>query len=178
MWKEIVQDQFSGEYSVSDMGQIRNNRNGKLLKHDTLGVRRLRADQTRGSYSTYHRVTLCKDGKTKRYSVSRLVAKYFLDKVEGKEFVNHKDGNRNNNSVTNLEWVTQEENQQHAIDNSLCPKGSDNPSALISEEKALAVIDLLKETQLYHREISEILGVTINIVSDISCGRTWKHLPR
>lgn len=178
MWKEINQDHIAGHYSVSSDGRVRNNRTGRLIRHDTLGVRRRRVDGTRGSYSTYHRVTLSVNGIQRRYSVSRLVAKYFLDKVEGKEYVNHIDGDRSNNAVTNLEWVTQEENQQHALENSLCPKGEENGASKIIEKQAIEIINLLNTTELYHREIAEIIGTTLYTVSDISRGKTWKHLPR
>lgn len=51
--------------------------------------------------------------------VHRMVAETFLDKEDGKDFVNHKDGNKKNNHVNNLEWCTRSENMQHAFENGL-----------------------------------------------------------
>ncbi|CAG8646567.1 10968_t:CDS:2, partial [Diversispora eburnea] len=51
----------------------------------------------------------------KGYFVHRLVALTFCPKEEGKEYVNHIDGNPTNNKVSNLEWYTQKENAQHAV---------------------------------------------------------------
>lgn len=51
--------------------------------------------------------------------VHRMVAETFLEKIEGKDFVNHLDGNKQNNKVDNLEWCTRSENMQHAHDNNL-----------------------------------------------------------
>lgn len=48
--------------------------------------------------------------------VHRIVAELFLDKVDGKNYVNHKDLNKLNNDVSNLEWVTKSENSKHAKD--------------------------------------------------------------
>lgn len=61
----------------------------------------------------YMRVDLYKDGFRKHYKVHRLVAQAFIKNPDGKSQVNHKDGNKKNNSVTNLEWVTDAENKEH-----------------------------------------------------------------
>jgi hypothetical protein len=53
------------------------------------------------------------NGRRKHHKVHRLVAKAFIPNPEGKQQVNHKDGNKQNNSITNLEWVTDEENKIH-----------------------------------------------------------------
>ncbi|MEJ7316913.1 HNH endonuclease, partial [Staphylococcus epidermidis] len=55
-----------------------------------------------------------KDGKSHDFYVHRLVAGAFIPKVEGKNYINHKDGNPRNNEVNNLEWCTIAENNLHA----------------------------------------------------------------
>jgi len=63
----------------------------------------------------YARVSLFKNGVGKKHSVHRLVAIAFIDNIENKPDVNHKDGNKLNNNVNNLEWVTKSENIKHSI---------------------------------------------------------------
>ena len=63
----------------------------------------------------YMRVWLtCDDGKRRAFSVHRLIASYYLPNPEDKPDVNHIDGNKSNNSIENLEWVTKSENQLHS----------------------------------------------------------------
>lgn len=87
-------------YSVSDDGQVRNDRNGNILKQVMAN-------------SGYCRVRLWDCGRGKNYSVHRLVALAFLPNPDKKPEVNHKDGNKANNEVSNLEWVTGVENKRH-----------------------------------------------------------------
>ncbi|KKN85457.1 hypothetical protein LCGC14_0277760 [marine sediment metagenome] len=63
----------------------------------------------------YYRVGLRKQNKTHYKYISRLVAEAFISNPDNKPQINHKDGNKFNNNVSNLEWVTQSENMQHAI---------------------------------------------------------------
>ena len=76
-------------------------------------LKHLIKDNTCISGSGYKTVTI----NRKQYSIHRLVALAWVDKVEGKNFVNHIDGNRLNNKASNLEWVTQKENVDKAYEN-------------------------------------------------------------
>ena len=64
----------------------------------------------------YNRVTLSKNGNTKRFQIHRLVAIHFLENIEQKPCVNHIDGNGFNNNLSNLEWCTYSENERHSYD--------------------------------------------------------------
>ncbi len=71
----------------------------------------------------YHCVALRKDGKVKVYRIHRLVAETFIGSAPSEEYqINHIDGNKANNSVDNLEWVTPKENTHHAFESGLRPK--------------------------------------------------------
>lgn len=109
-WKDIKG--YEGLYKISTCGDVvsypnkSNHNNEKLLKwfvHD----------------NGYAYVFLYKNGKRKSFAVHRLIASTFLKTKHGKNQVNHKDGIKLNNFVENLEWCSQEENQQHAFKNGL-----------------------------------------------------------
>ena len=70
----------------------------------------------------YRMVVLTIDNKKQYHNVHRIIAKAFIPNPKGLREVNHKDGNKLNNSASNLEWVTTRENQIHARDNGLVTK--------------------------------------------------------
>lgn len=67
-------------------------------------------------------------GNRKNHYVHRLVAIAFLERDEGKDFVNHKDYNTHNNSADNLEWCTQKQNAEHSVVHMKKPKNKCRPS--------------------------------------------------
>lgn len=86
-------------YSISNFGNVINNRNNKILK--------IRID------NEYNRVRLYNDYGGKNYSVHRLVGEHFISNPFNKPEINHKDGDKLNNHISNLEWSTKSENQTH-----------------------------------------------------------------
>lgn len=107
-WKDIPG--YEGRYQISNKGRVKTlnyKRTGKakILKHDK-------------TWNGYHTIVLRIGGAGSKQIhplISRLVASAFIPNPNGKDFVNHKDGNRDNNSVENLEWVSREENELHKI---------------------------------------------------------------
>jgi HNH endonuclease/NUMOD1 domain/NUMOD4 motif len=72
-----------------------------------------------GTYNGYFGLTLVQGGKKRTLYVHRLMAQTFLENPNNHRYVNHKDGNKKNNNLRNLEWCTQSENSQHAYDTGL-----------------------------------------------------------
>lgn len=105
MWKKIIYNEQETNYSISDKGEVRKDANNYIMK--------LQIQQG------YKHVTLQINKKAKRFRVHRLVAEAFIPNPENKPYVNHIDGNRQNNLVENLEWVTPAENTQHAVSSGL-----------------------------------------------------------
>lgn len=110
MWKSIKD--YDTLYEVDDCGRVRSLQkwNGhKYVKRDVPYI-------LKQSYTTtgYKKVELVKNGRKKSIKVHRIVAEAFIENTYNKPNVNHKDGNRINNNVDNLEWVTQKENVEHA----------------------------------------------------------------
>lgn len=101
MWKEI--DGYEGRYEVSNYGNVRS-----LNFRQTGMVKNLKPQPDKKGYLT---VGLCKDGGMKWGKIHRLVASAFIPNPDNKPQVNHKDGNKANNCVNNLEWATSATNQ-------------------------------------------------------------------
>ena len=77
----------------------------------------------------YKVVGLNRDGKVKNHYVHRLVAAAFLEKPDGKDYINHKDYNRGNNHVSNLEWTTAKENTNYSAHKMRHPRLKTRPSS-------------------------------------------------
>lgn len=116
-WKDIKG--YEGLYQVSNLGRI------KCLPKDVVSTKyghvrhypeRIAKTFTRNGYPS---VELSKNGESKKFTVHRLVANAFINNHENKSQVNHIDGNKLNNHVKNLEWVTARENINHAYQNNL-----------------------------------------------------------
>lgn len=92
---------------ISDQGRIMS-----ILRDERI----LKTSQDRKGYS---RITITIDGEKRTYKVHRLVAQAFIPNPDNLPQVNHKDGNKGNNNVPNLEWISNADNAKHAIDNNL-----------------------------------------------------------
>ena len=99
MWKDI--QGYEEKYQISNIGRIKNKINNRLLRPRV------------GTYG-YYKVNLYKNKKVKTIEIHRLVAEAFIENPESKSEVNHIDGNKLNNNITNLEWVTHKENINNA----------------------------------------------------------------
>lgn len=122
IWKDIVG--YEGLYEVSNTGVVRTHAN-KTTYTARHGIRRWKQKELKEKNPSGRdvRVSLWKEGKSKDYLVHRLVALAFLEKPEGKDCVNHIDGNPKNNNVSNLEWCDHKENNNHAFDTGLISTG-------------------------------------------------------
>lgn len=127
IWKDI--NGFEGLYKVSSLGRVKSLGNGKSTCTNYKQERILKANIKKNGYV---HIKLNKNGKRYYYSIHRLVADNFLINHENKREVNHKDGNKLNNELSNLEWVTTSENQKHAYQKCLqvAIKDKDNKQSI------------------------------------------------
>lgn len=106
VWRDVVG--YEGYYMVSNLGRVMG-----IKKFPNMPDNRI----AKGSISMhgYHYVHLRKDTVSKNKKVHIMVAQAFIPNPHGKPHINHKDGNKLNNSVDNLEWCTPTENNRHAL---------------------------------------------------------------
>lgn len=109
IWKDVVG--YEGLYQISNLGNV------KSLNYNHTGKERILAKKHHKS--GYVTVTLCKNGKHKNKSIHILVAMAFIPNRFSLPCVNHIDGDKENNFVDNLEWVTYSQNTMHAIQTGL-----------------------------------------------------------
>lgn len=162
-------------YEVSTRGRVRRSTSATNTK---AGLVR-RPEVSRGGYL---RLTLHHRGSTRKVLVHHLVADAFLGPPPGpvgrgsEEFqVNHKDGDKGNNTPGNLEWVTHAENHAHASRNGLKAHGSDHHNAVLSEPDVLEIRALLARGRR-HKDIARRFGVARTTVTAISLGTVWAHV--
>lgn len=117
-------------------------------------------------------------GQTYTRQVHRLVALAFIPNPDHLETVNHKDGNKSNNDVSNLEWMTRLDNVRHAWRTGLAkPRyGIDNPANVYSIDQIHMVCSLIELGGLTYDEIAERCGVNKTLVRDIKFRGKWKQI--
>ena len=123
-WKDIPG--YEGLYQASDAGRIRTVE-GKVTSSAKAPERHWKSRILKGRGAnkvTGYRVSLWKEGKVKDALVARLVALTFLGEPEEGYTVNHKDGNRFNNSLDNLEWLSRGDNIRYGFENGQYPQKS------------------------------------------------------
>ncbi len=122
---------YDGLYEISSFGQVKSFYIKQSGRNGFLGNEPYKIISQRERGKGYLGVLLSKNFAGKTYSVHRLVAEAFIPNPENKPMVNHKNGIKTDNSVTNLEWMTNSENIQHAFNNKLIKSnyGSDHHGA-------------------------------------------------
>ena len=115
-WKDIIG--YEGYYQISDYGNVRS-LDRKIHFNKGYSIKKGKILKPILNKKGYYKVCLSKEQKEKRFFIHRLVAIHFINNPLQKEQVNHKDGNKKNNCVDNLEWCTNLENQRHAIEKGL-----------------------------------------------------------
>lgn len=111
VWKDIPGFDF---YEASSLGRIRSKDHYAFVRNGHKAIHQGKIIKPSVQNNGYLLVWLRQNGKTICKSVHRLVASTFIPQIAGKDFVNHKDGNKTNNSIDNLEWVSRTENLIHS----------------------------------------------------------------
>lgn len=168
IWKPIKG--FEGYYEVSSLGRVRGlNRQvwhkGNNCFHHVSG-QILRQYPVSKEYP-YLKVHLVKDGVHKNGIIHRLVTEAFIPQVIGKPHINHKDGNKFNNTVENLEWVNQTENLAHSLVNGI------HHSVKLNLKQVEEIRERYKKGGISQRALGKEYGVGQDTISRVVSGKTW-----
>lgn len=152
-----------GRYLISSLGRAWSNSKCKLLTAFKMD-------------NGYWRVNLTLNGKSRLYSVHRLVAQAFLENPENKAQVNHKFGNKQNNEAVNLEWATQPENARHAVATGLASIGEERPDAKLNADSVCAILKDRYLNRMAEPALAHKYKVSRASIRNVIHGRTWKHI--
>lgn len=172
IWKDIKG--WEGLYQINRKGNIRSlprwTRNGKG-SFMTKG-RRIKTYYKENDYECV-RLSRLSVGKT--YYVHKLIGIHFISNPKRKKHVNHKDCNRRNNLINNLEWSTKKEDVHHSIrfsSNNICRKGEDHGSAILTTKDVLSI----RRSSMKGKDLAVIYGVARSTISSIIKRRNWSHV--
>lgn len=167
VWKDI--ERYEGIYQVSNMARIKS-----LDRIDCRGQhRKERVLKQAFDSDGYCIVTLSKEriGITKK--VHRLVAQAFIPNPEDKPEVNHIDGVKSNNQISNLEWATSCENQKHSRRIGLHPEIAEtHKSAKLTNSQVLEIFN----SSLRPRELSKLYNIGTLTIFRIKSGYNWSSV--
>jgi len=153
-------NRFEGLYSIYDCGVIYSHKTKKILNP---------SKDKRG----YLILSLYKDGKSYPKKIHRLVLQAFVPNPEDKPCCNHKDGDKNNNHVNNLEWVTYKENEIHARKTGLSG-GEKHWLAKFKKEDIIEIRNSYPQNTL--KELAQRYNVAIFTIWNIVNYQTWKYI--
>lgn len=166
IWKDI--EGYEGLYQVSNHGKVKSLARKIIWDKGSREVKdKLLSNKTKNT-SGYLQVSLSKDGKSKIVTIHRLVAKHFLKDFNKNLTINHKDGNKLNNNIENLECISNVDNLRHAHENNLIiiKKGLESPNCKFSKLEIVEILNLLN-SGVFQSEIAKKYNVHQTTISKI-----------
>lgn len=179
-WKSATG--YDGFYEVSNLGRIRSHR--RYTRCVSKAGREFQKLQGGGLMKLvehnggYLSVVFSAEGVRKSFLAHRVVAEAFIPNPNNLPWINHKDANKRNNAVDNLEWCTAQENYQHAAMLGLLPPkfGSEKGTAKLNEEVVFVIKKMIK-LGFTNKRLAEIFEVSTAPISYIRNNQAWTHVP-
>ncbi len=164
-WRDVVG--YEGLYQVSNFGRVKSFHKGKVIIRKPVTLS-----------DGYQQVSLDKNGKRKCMGIHVLVAKMFIPNPENKPMVDHYDRNPANNTVRNLSWVTNSENQRRAVELGSKKCGCDNPRSNLSSEQVREIRRLYvrRSHEFGSVALAKMFGVSVSTIKRIVNGTSYKNV--
>lgn len=171
-WKDI--EGYEGSYQVSNLGNIISFKTGKGSNYTPTGILniKLMIGKGRNAYLFFH---ACKNGIKKTIKIHQIVAKHFIPNPNNYKEINHIDGNKLNNCVSNLEWCTRSHNCKESFRLKLhIHDGEKNPKSKLSNKQVLKIREL--KNKITQKKIALMFKVSECTINGILKNRTWTNL--
>lgn len=177
VWKDI--SGYEGVYKISNtglvksLGWLRIRSRGRVSKRDDILLK-----QT-VTHRGYRRVELNLKGQAQKFVVHRLVAIAFIPNPRNKPEVNHIDGDKENNSLSNLEWCTSEENKSHAFVNDLSHQvsGEKHVCAKLTKEQVIEIRSKFSKGEYKNQtNVAKIYNVNRSTIWSVVNNKNWKSV--
>jgi len=163
LWKDI--EGYEGFYQVSNLGRVKSL--PRTINRKTYIYTVKESIRIPCIVNGYFMISLCKNRKRETNYIHILLCKAFKPNPNNLPIVNHKDGNKLNISLDNLEWCTYQENTIHAVNNDL-----HNSKLTVKEVKEIRSLLATGHKGVY---IAELYSISQGIISNIKTGKIWNH---
>ncbi len=172
VYKDIVG--FNGFYQVSNWGKVKSL--SRIVNHAKKGTQEVKERILKFDLrSGYPSVTFYKDKKSSRFTVHHLVMLAFIGERPIGFDINHKDGDKTNNHLSNLEYCTRSKNIQHAFSKGLKPIGQNHHKTTLTTKEVISIYEL-KHKGMTQKIVSEKYGVDRTTIGNIWRGKTWSNV--
>lgn len=177
IWKDVFG--YENAYQISNLGRLKSLERKVKTKGDAFRVKKektVKLKFNRFNGYLFHQLSI--NGIKKNFHIHRLVALAFIPKIENKPEVNHIDGNKSNNHISNLEWCTKSENMSHSYKTNLHKptKGSINGMAKLTEEIVFQIKNEYHNEGVTVRSLAISHNVADSCISRIVHGKRWPHV--
>ncbi len=174
IWKDI--DGYEGIYAVSNMGRVKSLSRKKyargILYRGTTEEIILKYTLNGNGYPKFG---LMKDRKVTQKMVHRLVAIAFIPNPNNHPVVNHKNGDKKDFSIENLEWCTHKENITHSVLNGWSPIGERVHTSKLKLHQVAEIRTLYKAGNDSYYSLARAYGVSFGLIGAIVRGEKWSH---
>ena len=163
---------FEDSHAISDRGRVKRTIPGTKCPRGYIR-------QAKPNNSGYIRISMRKNGKRKTVAIHRAVLQAFVGPCPDGYVCNHKNGDKTDNRLENLEWVTQKQNVHHALHVTgahFIPHGEEHGESKLTADEVREIRRLYDTGEYRYVDLAEMYDVSFPLIGYIIRGETWTHI--
>ncbi len=165
---------YENEYEINIHGEVYSKERYVKCVHNGVELRKRRLKKPTVAANGYHVVCLHKEGRGKMHSLHKLIAQTFIPNPNNYTNINHKDGNKLNNNVDNLEWCTQRHNVEHAYETGLTTRNK--PLVCVETEEKFRSATNAAVVKFGNKNKQSAISECARGLRKTAYGFTWKYI--